>query len=247
MCDLMRANRQVPFVTINRRMQLGDLKQARSTGQTRVTWCALFLKAYAIVATRMPELRRLYFSFPSAHLYEHPLNVASVSVARDYQGEQAVFFGQFRAPDQQGLPKIDKYVRRLQQSPIKSISLFRRVLSVSRMPSLLRRAIWWIGMNTSGRRSVKYFGTFGLSTTSGLGATLESMISPCPTNLTYGPIADDGSVEVRLIFDHRVLDGAPAAKALAELETVLTGEIVDELKSLPRSESTDLSDISRAA
>ncbi len=33
-------------------------------------------------------------------------------------------------------------------------------------------------------------------------------ISPLTTTMTYGVIAADGSVNVRLIYDHRVLDGA---------------------------------------
>ena len=41
------------------------------------------------------------------------------------------------------------------------------------------------------------------------------------TTLNYGVIAEDGTVDVRLIYDHRVLDGATIARALGELETVL--------------------------
>jgi hypothetical protein len=41
-----------------------------------------------------------------------------------------------------------------------------------------------------------------------------------------------GRLEMRLSFDHRVLDGSSAAAALADLEGVLLGEILQEcLKS----------------
>jgi hypothetical protein len=43
-------------------------------------------------------------------------------------------------------------------------------------------------------------------------------------------LSADGSLAVRLHFDHRVLDGAPVARALAELEDVLRTEIVAELR-----------------
>jgi pyruvate/2-oxoglutarate dehydrogenase complex dihydrolipoamide acyltransferase (E2) component len=39
--------------------------------------------------------------------------------------------------------------------------------------------------------------------------------------LNYGPVAADGAVRVTLTFDHRVLDGGPAARALSELEAAM--------------------------
>jgi hypothetical protein len=36
-------------------------------------------------------------------------------------------------------------------------------------------------------------------------------------------------VDVRIVYDHRVLDGATVARALARLEDVLNGEIAAEL------------------
>jgi len=53
----------------------------------------------------------------------------------------------------------------------------------------------------------------------------------CTTSLSYGPLDDDGRCLVTVIADHRVLDGAAVAKALARLEAVLTGEITAELRT----------------
>ncbi|HEY0438608.1 MAG TPA: 2-oxo acid dehydrogenase subunit E2, partial [Xanthobacteraceae bacterium] len=64
-----------------------------------------------------------------------------------------------------------------------------------------------------------------------LGADLLHPVGPWTTLLTYGPLRADGTVEVRIIFDHRVLDGATAARALARLEEVLNGPILDELRA----------------
>jgi hypothetical protein len=50
----------------------------------------------------------------------------------------------------------------------------------------------------------------------------------------YGLMDDKGCLDVRLAFDHRVLDGAPAAEALGSLEATLLGEILDEVKSIAR-------------
>jgi hypothetical protein len=60
--------------------------------------------------------------------------------------------------------------------------------------------------------------------------------TPITTALNYGVLAPDGSLDVRLTFDHRVMDGGTAARALAELEGVLNGELFDEVSRLgPRA------------
>ena len=55
----------------------------------------------------MPELRRAYLGWPWPHLYEHPSNIASVAVARDYWGEPAVLFAHFRSPERQTLADLE--------------------------------------------------------------------------------------------------------------------------------------------
>jgi hypothetical protein len=52
------------------------------------------------------------------------------------------------------------------------------------------------------------------------------------TTLTYGVFAEDGSVTVRLFYDHRVLDGVQPARALQDLEQTLCGPILEELREL---------------
>ena len=48
---------------------------------------------------------------------------------------------------------------------------------------------------------------------------------------TYGPLQDDGTLTLRLLFDHRVYDGATAARVLARVEEILLGPIYEEIKS----------------
>jgi hypothetical protein len=229
-CDLVHFARKVPTVPVQRRMNLAPLVAVRQAAQPRPSWCAIFTKAYAFVAAARPELRRAYLSFPWPHLYEHPISVASVAVERDYGGEQAVFFGHLRSPEQQGLLELDAHLRQLKEAPIESVGLFRRVLYTSRLPRPLRRALWWIGLNVSGSKRAKHLGTFGVSVYSGLGAASLHPLSPLTTALNYGVIQPDGSVDVRLIYDHRVLDGSTIARALLDLERVLTNEIVVEMR-----------------
>ena len=78
---------------------------------------------------------------------------------------------------------------------------------------------------------------FGVSVYSGLGAESLHPISPLTGTLNYGPIQPDGSVSVRLVYDHRVVDGANVARALAFMEEALNGEIASELEQLARGQA----------
>ncbi len=216
-CDMMHFAQQVPTVPVERRMSLGPVVAARRGANPRPSWCALFTKAYAFVAARWPELRRAYLTFPTPHLYEHPISIASIAVERELKGEPAVFFGHLRSPEKMGLPELDAELRRYKEQPLESVASFRRVLLISGLPRPLRRLAWWAGLNLWGRKRAHYFGTYGISVYSGLGAASLHPLSVLTTSLNYGVIADDGTVDVRIIYDHRVLDGATVARALEDL------------------------------
>ena len=83
------------------------------------------------------------------------------------------------------------------------------------------------------------FGTFQLSVYSGLGAELLNPLTPLTTLLNYGPISEDGSVNVRIHYDHRVMDGATVARALARFEEILNGGVAEELRSLRADPAAD--------
>jgi hypothetical protein len=230
--DLVHFARWVPTVPVERHMNLAPVVAARQAASPRPSWCALFTKAYGFVAAAYPELRRAYLSFPRPHLYEHPINVASVAVERRVGEEDAVFFAHVNSPEKLGLGELDAQLRRFKEQPVESIAAFRRALKISRLPRPLRRLVWRVGLHTWGRKRAHYMGTFGVSVYAGLGAASLHPLSPLTTTLNYGVIADDGSVDVRLIYDHRVMDGATVARGLADLERVLKCEILAELRYL---------------
>ena len=58
------------------------------------------------------------------------------------------------------------------------------------------------------------------------------LISPLTATLHYGLLDAGGGLDMRLTFDHRVFDGATAARALVALEKTLRGTILTEMRQL---------------
>lgn len=230
-CDLMHFAAGVPSIPVQRRMALAPVVAARSGAVGRPPWTAVFAKAFSRVAATMPELRRAYCKIPRHHLYEYPLSAAAVVVERDYEGEKALFTLKVKDPAGKSLSDLARFVREGQAAPVASVKQFSRALRFAKYPGPLRRLLWWVALNW-GRFRANYFGTFLVTAYSALGAESLHPRSPLTCTLTYGPIADDGTVSVRIIYDHRVLDGATVARALARLEAELNGAICDELRAM---------------
>jgi hypothetical protein len=221
------ANR-TPILPVQRRMALGSLVEARKACRHRPPWTALFLKAYALLAQETPELRRVYIGLPRPHLYEYPSSVAMVAFERRTGAEVEVFAGRIKDPASRSLAELVEILRRFNEAPLAEIKEFRRVLVLGRLPWPLRRFLMWLGLNI-GRRRANFFGTFALSVYSALGAESLRPLAPCTVVLNYGVIAPDGTVNVRLNYDHRVMDGATVARALQTFERILAQTIVSEL------------------
>jgi len=234
---LLHFAQRIPSVPVQRRMNLKRLCEARNWAIPRISWCTLFLKGFARMAVEIPHFRRAYLSFPYTRLYEHPYSIASVAFERYYQNEPAVFFGHFRSPETQALAALEKSMQRYKEAPLQEIGLFRRALYISRFPRPLRRLFWWIGLNQSGPKRARRMGTFGVSVYSGLGSESLHPLSPLTSTLNYGVIHEEGTVMVRIIYDHRVMDGATVARALALLEEIMNHDIRAELLRMASAQS----------
>jgi hypothetical protein len=230
--ELMATCRRMPIISIERRMNLAAVAAARNALPDPPSWVALMAKAFAAVAARRSELRRAYMPYPWPHFYETEASVASIAVEREHDGESAVFFGKFVRPESQSLDALQEALIQWRKTPVWEVRDFRRILNFMRVPRPIRHLGWWYATQVAGRHRVRHFGTFGISTTASAGATCNNLIAPVPLTLNYGLMADDGSMDVRLHFDHRVLDGMPAARALADLEHELQTAIVDELHAM---------------
>jgi hypothetical protein len=230
--DLLYFSRGIPLFPIEREFDLAALDRLRQRAKLRISWPALFLKAYGLLAARTPELRQSYQGWPWAHLYQHAQSVAMVAVSRTTPAGERLFWARFIAPDEQPLVALQAELDCYKTAPVEDV--FRRQIRLSRFPTPLRRIAWWLSLNTSGIRRARRLGTFGLSTVAGSGAVNRFHPSCLTTSLSYGPLGPAGQALVTVVCDHRVVDGAPMARALGELEAILAGPIAEELASLAR-------------
>uniref|UniRef100_E6VIR0 Acyltransferase n=1 Tax=Rhodopseudomonas palustris (strain DX-1) TaxID=652103 RepID=E6VIR0_RHOPX len=231
--DLMHASQGVPLISYRRTLQLGPLARARAAAASPPGFAAILAKAFSLVARDEPLLRTLYIDFPWPHFFELPKSVGMIAVARRIDGEDCVLMQKVTAADTRPLTEVDSIIREARTAPIETVPMFRKLLRISRMPWPLRRVAWWVGMSL-GRPRANFFGSFGISSVSAFGPGDLYPVSPGPYILSYGRLADDGSLEVIVRFDHRVIDAAPIARITTSLEQVLNTTIAAEIERLER-------------
>lgn len=237
--EFLRQARKVPLVVITREFSIPAVVAARSETGSRISWIALFAKAYALAARRHPHLRRNWMTFPWARIYEHPVSECAVLVEREWQGEELILGAKVYGPENMSLDDLDGYVRRFQNEPVWSVSDFRQLLRIARYPAPLRRFVFWSSLCWSGFKRCKRFGTFMVSSLGNFGVMATVPRMPLTAYLLFGPISPDGRVEVGLTFDHRVMDGRHAARALEDVERILNTALLGELrKTLPADRQT---------
>jgi hypothetical protein len=232
--DLVHFAHRIPSAPVSRTIDLSALAGPRVKHPARPSWASVFMKAYALVGAAHPPLRRSMLEFPWPRLYEHPWMNCALAIERTYHGEEGVFVGIFRAPEKQSLVQLQKAVDWYKNETLEKVGFYRMALRFSQAPTPIRRLLWWGTLNISGYKRCKRFGTFGLSSYGSLGAEQLHPISPLTTTLTYGPI-DPAThhVVVKLIYDHRVLDGSFIARRLRDIEETMNGPILEELRGGP--------------
>jgi len=234
--DVALLGREIPLFPVERTMQLGGLAAARGRAVPRIGWAAVFLKAYAVVAENMPALRTwIVRGAPHGFRLRDRLatsaeSVATLAVNRVEEGEDRLFWPRLRHPDRLGLREIQGFVEAAATQPVKDF--YKRQLQLEMLPGALRRTILRWNMNSCSPKRAARIGTFSLSTLAGAAATNRFHPTICTTSLSYAPLEADGRCLVTLIADHRVIDGAQAARALERLEQVLAGRMAEELAGL---------------
>ena len=228
--DLLFFNRQVPLCGHDRRIDLSAVSVLRKSAAVRISWSAIFIKAFAEVARQVPELRQTWYRWPWAHIYQHKHSHATLTVQRQLQTEPWLFWGTIDQPEAMQLADVQRHIDQFCSDSPKVI--FKRQWQLAKLPTLLRRAIWWWNLNLSTSARSRRLGTFFVSTLSGRGAEIQVPPSIHTACLTFGPLDERGVSRVTLAYDHRIMDGALVAEILHRLEQVVNGQILEELKSL---------------
>ncbi|HZZ29014.1 MAG TPA: hypothetical protein VFE46_13525 [Pirellulales bacterium] len=225
--------RRVPLFPIERTFDLSEITLLRKSARQRISWAAIFVKAYALAAQQQRALRQAYVRCPWPHLVEETHSTAMVVVNRQYLGEDRICWGALAMPENYSLVRLQHSLNAYQTEPVEHI--FRRQVLLSKMPMLLRRFLYWWNMNFGGSKRARRLGTFTMSTLAGQGVLNRMHQTFLSSSLTYGPLDDNGHAVVTLLCDHRVVDGIVASRAMRDLEAALHGPIVDELKTLQSS------------
>jgi len=227
--DLMQASIRIPFVSLQRPLNVRQLLEARALAAQPPGWAAIFVKAFSLVAREEPVLRTLYAKWPWPSLYELPRSIAMIAIARIEDGEDCVLPQKITAADALPLAEVDARIRHAKDAPIADVPAFRKVLLVTRLPLPLRRFAWLIGLNF-GRQRANFFGSFVVTSVAAYGAGELHALSPGPFILSYGVVKQDQTVDVVIRWDHRISDAALIARTLNRLEQVLNTEIAAELR-----------------
>jgi hypothetical protein len=229
--DYMWAASGMARVGVTRQVALRDVIAVRRSMQHPPSWTAIFAKAFAMVAAEIPELRRVYLRWPWPHVYEYADSTVSIMQERRIMGDTGLLPLRFRAPDALPLGAFSDMIRDAANAPIEASKFYRYLISLTRWPAFIRRPLWALGLNLPRVRR-HGFGTYAVSSVARWQAELGVTRSPVPCLLSYGPADAAGKVTVLLNFDHRIFDGALAARVLARLDEVLNASILDELRAL---------------
>jgi hypothetical protein len=222
--------RRVPLYPIEKSFALAEVAELRKSASRRISWAAIFVKAYALAAQKHRPLRRAYIRWPWPHFMEESRSTAMVVVNRQYRNEDRICWGKIRSPETRPLSDLQDELDAYKSKPVDAV--FYRQVIFSRMPTLLRRFIYWWNLNFAGSRRAKRLGTFTMSTLAGEGVLNRMHQTVLTTSLTYGPLDENGQALVTLLCDHRVVDGIVAARALNDLEEAMCGAIAAELKTM---------------
>ncbi len=214
----------------------------------KITVTALLLKAIAIAQKNHPSSRTALLPWGKVVTFNNI--VAGFTVERYIDDRPAVFFGTIEAPDTKLLTEMMDELVEYKECAIEEHPQLKRQHQVSQMPWLLRQLLLSLAMVFPLLRLQIIDATFGLSSLGKFG--VSAVTGPCVSTSTFGvgaveerPVVRNGTIEVHpmmtlsLSFDHRLMDGADAARFLGEVKLLMEGGLENHLPSFVLSELLD--------
>jgi hypothetical protein len=219
-----------------------DLRLRLAQQGQRVTVTALLIKAIAVAQMKHPDTRTAML--PWGRIATLNEIVASFTVERMVEGQPVVYFGAIKAPH---LKSIFEIARELKENGARDMNEIHQLdleHRFSKFPWLLRRLILWAGLQHPALRMMVLGATFGVTS---LGKyAIRLVLPPCVCATTFGvgnvedrPVVRGGEIVIRpmmsiaLNFDHRLIDGAPAARFLTDLRLLLEGALQEYIDMPP--------------
>lgn len=239
-CDVVAIAQKTPFAPVVRTIDVGELHALRKRIRPRISWQVILMRAYAIVAESVPELRQIYVPLPYPHLYEHPESVCLLTIAREHEGRERLFFARFNQPENYSLAYLQEQFENYRRQPVETIKQLRHQVLFAKMPWWVRQIGWKLMTHWMPKGRAKLMGTFGMSLSSFRGTKGVYHLGPCTTILGYDQFCSRGQAHITLTFDHRVLDGKPAVDVLERLRRVLLGRVRREMIEMVGSDEPSL-------
>lgn len=204
----------------------------------RLTETAILIKAIGIAQRNHPASRSTILPWGRIATFENIC--AGITIERMVGSQPAVFFGTIESPAEKSLETIMNELRQFSESNINDHPQLALESKFSKMPWLLRQLIFRLAMVIPEFRLRSLGATFGISSLGKFG--VKAITGPCVCTSTFGvgavedrPIARKGQIVIRpiltlsLLFDHRCIDGASAARFLKEVKEILEGRLEDLL------------------
>src|SRR5262245_21104641 len=107
--DGLEFAQHVPLYPVEKIIDLAELAALRQQTKRRISWAAIFVKAYALVAQKHRPLRQAYIRWPWAHIVEEPHSTAMVVVNRQFLGEDRICWANMAQPDARSLVDLQRH------------------------------------------------------------------------------------------------------------------------------------------
>lgn len=213
---------------------LPALEKARADG-AEVSLTALFVKATGLVLERHPRLNRHVFHRWFRRLETTFDEVSCTLVIRRESpgGEEVLFPVLIRKPDQLSIPEIHRIIRHHKQEALERLPQMAAIRGIQRM-SWLGRKYFSYKARSDPRFYARYYGSYGLSVNVSRdwgpvagGGVANTGIAFMPGVIRDLPRVVAGEIRVRrilnlgVILDHFLLDGADVARAMASLRSLV--------------------------
>ncbi len=203
--NVMGASAAIPQFTVYRALDLGRLARSRETSLKGISWTSIMVRAYALVLREFPQLNG-YWVGNGAQVN------AGVGIALAVDTPRGLLAPVLADPDRMTLRELDRTVRD--------------------MADAIKRGDTDPNLFSGGTGTVSNLGGMGVQRFNALltppQATAISLgtVGRRPTVDADGELAVQIACEAGLTVDHRVADGADAARALDAMQTFLADPVL---------------------